>query len=166
MNSLRLPPEVLAIRNWLTEEFYRILIGEQDNNIYIINALREHDDDIYEIKIKYNSERNTALLTIHGLKEINPKKYYFCLELLNYLNIHTVRSKFSLNPKTMILSCSQILDFANWEVDTDVLTDWLYKYTCWSIDDLSTIVQIFEEDIDIVQAVDRSIGDVFVFLKV
>jgi uncharacterized CHY-type Zn-finger protein len=165
MNNLRLPPEVLAIQNWLIPEFYRISLSDQENNIYIINALREQDDDIFELNIEYNCEHNTAFLTIHCLKEVNCKKYYFCIELVNYLNFHNTEVNFSLNPRTMILSCSQTIGFADWEANSEQLTYRLYIYTSCSLDDLTKISHVLEENIGIVEAVHRTIGDVPVFVE-
>jgi hypothetical protein len=60
------------------------------------------------------------------------------------------------------LSCSQSIGFASWEVDTYELTDRLYIYTCCSIDDLTKVSHILEEEVSIGQAVHRCIGEVFI----
>ena len=165
MNNFRLPSEVLAFRNWLAPDFFRISISDEENNMYNINALREQDDDIFELNIEYYCERTTVLLTIHCLKEINPEKYHFCMELLNYLNTHNNEVNFSLNPETMRLSCSQTIGFADWEANSEQLTDRLYIYTSCSLDDLKEISRVLEENIGIVEAVHRTIGEVPVFVE-
>ena len=83
MNQLSIPSDVTEIQNWLNPEFYNITTRYKPDNIYIINALREHDDNVFELNIEYCCERTTILLTMHCLEEINPENYYFCIAVIN-----------------------------------------------------------------------------------
>ncbi len=165
MGNSIFPSEIMEIQSWLAQEFYRISISNQENNIYTITALIEEKDDVFELNIEYCYERTTALLTVHCIEEVNPEKYHFCMELLNYLNVHNAGVKFSLNPETMRLSCSQAIGFASWEANSNQLTDRLNIYTSCSLDDLKEISRVLEENIGIVEPVQRRIGDVTVFSR-
>ena len=156
------PPEVMTIRNWLTPEFYRISINYQENNVYI-NALKDQDGYVFELNIKYEHERNTIFLSIICSNEIGENRYLFCLELLNCHNANEELAKFCLNPETMEISCLQMIGFTSYEVDSCALTDRLYIYISCSLDDLTNISRVLEENVGIEEAVRRTIGDVPVF---
>jgi len=160
MNNLPIPTDVVAIQNWLNPDFYKITTRYKPNNIYIINALRGQDDNVFELNIEYYCERTTALLIIHCLNEINPGKYNFCIELLNYLNVHKTESKFTLNPETMNVSCASVIGFASYEADSRELTDTLEIYTSASLGYLTRISRVFNENVRLVEAAQRIVGDV------
>jgi hypothetical protein len=165
LNNLRLRPEVLTIRNWLIPEFNRISISYQENNINIINASRDLNDLFFQIKIQIDLERSTVLLVLTCLEEINPEKYHFCIELLNYLNTGSKESNFTLNPETMNVSCASVIGFASYEADSRELTDTLEIYTSASLGYLTRIRQVLNENIGLVEAVERIIGDVFLHVE-
>ena len=158
MNQLPIPSDVTEIQNWLNPEFYKITTRYKPDNIYIINALRGQDDNIFELNIEYSSERNTVLLIIHRLKEINPGKYNFCIELLNYLNVHKTESNFSINPLTMRLTCSEVIGFASYEAGSSELTDTLEICSTFAFRNLINISAILDENIGLQEAVERTIG--------
>jgi len=161
MEEAKNKEDIEAIYNFLKEDCYKIVTRSDPYRNHYFNALKEYNSCFIDLEINYDYHNRFILLTIICLDEINISKYSFCLELLNHLSTYYPFTNFFLNPENHRLSCAIVIPIVDHPDPLNFLTKTLESVASYCIEkQLLNLIAIFKEDINLPDAVRRTVGDV------